>query len=320
MPSSENPLDEKALHPKRSAKPDTRQATARNVAIVVVALAKVFPPAVLIPLARGLASLAWAFYPRLREVAMRNLELAYGDELGIRERRRIAKQSAMNVAMTALEFIYFMHWTPERVKATVVETEGWDLLTAALAQNKGVIGLAMHYGNWEVSGAYLTLSGVGLAAVGKRQRDDFFTNLAFPTRAKLGIENISKGGQTSLILRALRQNKVLGLLADQNGGMDGAFVPFFGLPASTVRGPASLHLRLGAPMLLIVAKRIKPFRFRQIVREVKCDVAKDDPEAEEKVLAAMNDAYGQVIREDPTQWLWIHTRWRTRPPGEPPLY
>lgn len=290
------------------------------MAFSLIRMSSIFPPPVLIPIARGLAHLAWAFYPRIKKIAVRNLELAYGDSLSVRERRRIAKQSAMNVAMTALEFIYFMHWTPERVKATVVETEGWDLLTGALALNKGVIGLAMHYGNWEVSGAFLTLSGIGLAAVGKRQRDDFFTNLAFPTRTKLGIENIPKGGQTSLILRALRQNKVLGLLADQNGGMDGAFVPFFGLAASTVRGPAALHLKLGAPMLLIVAKRIKPFRFRQIVREVKCDVAKDDPEAEEKVLAAMNDAYEQVIREDPTQWLWIHTRWRTRPPGDPPLY
>ena len=296
------------------------QQAPRAVAGAFIALARVFPPSVMIPIARGLASLAWVFYPRIKKIALRNLELAYGDSLSIRERKRIAKQSAMNVAMTALEFIYFMHWTPERVKATVVETEGWDLLIGALKQNKGVIGLAMHFGNWELSGAYLTLSGVCVAAVGKRQRDDFFTKLAFPTRTKLGIENIQKGSQTSLILRALRQNKVLGLLADQNGGMDGAFVPFFGLPASTVRGPAALHLRLGAPMLLIVAKRIKPFRFRQIVREVKCDVAKDDPEAEEKVLAAMNAAYEQVIREDPTQWLWIHTRWRTRPPGDPPLY
>jgi KDO2-lipid IV(A) lauroyltransferase len=118
----------------------------------------------------------------------------------------------------------------------------------------------------------------------------------------------------------LRQNKVLGLLADQNGGMDGAFVPFFGTLASTVRGPAALHVKLGAPMLLVVAKRLKPFRFRQIVREVKYDAAHDDPDAEMKVLAAMNDAYEQIIREDPSQWLWIHTRWRTRPPGEPPLY
>jgi Kdo2-lipid IVA lauroyltransferase/acyltransferase len=320
MTGGEQPLDATAQQPRRSAKADRRQATARSVASAMVALSRVFPPFVLIPIARGLASLAWAFYPRIKKIAMRNLELAYGDSLNIRERRRIAKQSAMNVAMTALEFIYFMHWTPERVKATVVETEGLDLVTRALAKNKGIIGVAMHYGNWELSGAYLTLSGVDVAAVGKRQRDDFFTNLAFPTRTKLGIENIPKGGQTSLILRALRQNKVLGLLADQNGGMDGAFVPFFGLPASTVRGPAALHLRLGAPMLLVIAKRIKPFRFRYVIREVKCDVAKNDPEAEEKVLAAMNAAYEQVIREDPTQWLWIHTRWRTRPPGDPPLY
>ena len=251
---------------------------------------------------------------------MRNLELAFGAELSRRERCALARKCTRELATAALEFIYFTHWTPDRVRSLVKEAEGWELLEQALAQGKGVLGLAMHFGNWELSGAYLALSGVPLAAVGKEQRDDFFTQLAFPMRGRLGMENIASGREGVAILRALRENKVLGLLADQNGGRDGTFVPFFGLPASTVRGPAVLHLRFGSPLLLVVAKRLKPFEFKLIVRPVDCKVDGGGVDAERTVLTAMNRAYEQMIREAPEQWLWIHRRWKTRPPGEPPLY
>lgn len=297
-----------------------RNAFVRGFTRLLIALAAILPPAVLLPVARLVAWLAWHFYPRIRRVAMRNLEIAFGDELSRAERRQLARKCAHQTALAALEFIYFTHWRPERVLGLVKETEGWELLEQALAQGKGVLGLAMHFGNWEVSGAYLALSGAPLAAVGKEQRDDFFTNLAFPTRKKLGLENIPSGKTGSAILRALRDNKVLGLLADQNGGMDGMFVPFFGTLASTARGPAVLHLRLGAPLLLIVAKRLKPFEFKLMVRPVECEVNGGGEEAEREVLAAMNRTYEQVIREAPEQWLWIHRRWKTRPAGEKPLY
>jgi KDO2-lipid IV(A) lauroyltransferase len=297
-----------------------RSAFVRGFTRLLIALARILPPAALLPVAHGVAWLAWHLYPRIRHVAMRNLEIAFGDELSSAERRKLARGCAREAALTALEFFYFTHWPAERVRGLVKETEGWELLEQALAQGKGVLGLAMHFGNWEMSGAYLALSGAPLAAVGKEQRDDFFTNLAFPTRQKLGIENIPSGKMGSAMLRTLRSNKVLGLLADQNGGADGTFVPFFGTIASTARGPAVLHLRLGAPLLLIVAKRLKPFEFRLIVRPVECEVNGKGEEAEREVLAAMNRAYEQVIREAPEQWLWIHRRWKTRPPGEKPLY
>lgn len=292
----------------------------RGFTRLLIWLARLLPPAALLPVARGTAWLAWHFYPRIQHVAMRNLEIAFGDELSQAERRALARKCAREIATAALEFIYFTHWPGERVRKLVKETDGWEFLEDALTQGKGVLGLAMHFGNWEMSGAYLALSGAPLAAVGKEQRDDFFTKLAFPTREKLGIENIPSGKMGSAMLRALRENKVLGLLADQNGGADGMFVPFFGTPASTARGPAVLHLRLGTPMLLIVAKRLKPFEFKLIVRPVKCSVSDKGEEAEHAVLAAMNRAYEQIIREAPEQWLWIHRRWKTRPPGEKPLY
>lgn len=299
---------------------NTGKALSRGITRLIIFLARFLPPGATLPLVRLLTALAWRIHPRLRKTSLRNLELAFGDELDRKQRERLALRSAHQIALTALEFIYFIHWPQERVRCLVKEVEGWDLLEDALKQGKGLLGLAMHFGNWELSGAYLALSDVALAAVGKEQRDDFFTELAFLTRQKLGIENIASGKMGSAMLRALHENKVLGLLSDQNGGEDGAFVPFFGLSASTVRGPAVLHLKFQTPMLLIVAKRLKPFSFRLIVRPVECTVSGKDEQAEKEVLTAMNRLYEDMIREAPEQWLWMHRRWKTRPPGEEPLY
>jgi len=299
---------------------DAGKALSRAVTRLIIFLARFLPPVATLPLVRLLTALVWRVYPRLRRASLRNLELAFGDELNRKQRERLALRSAHQIALTALEFIYFIHWPPERVRDLMKEVEGWELLENALKQGKGLLGLAMHFGNWELSGAYLALSGVKLAAVGKEQRDDFFTELAFLTRERLGIENIASGKMGSAILRALHENKILGLLSDQNGGEDGAFVPFFGLPASTARGPAVLHLKFHPPMLLIIAKRLRPFAFRFIVRPIECEVSGKGEEAEKKVLTAMNRVYEEMIREAPEQWLWMHRRWKTRPPGEESVY
>jgi KDO2-lipid IV(A) lauroyltransferase len=207
----------------------------------------------------------------------------------------------------------------------VVEEEGVEHCINALQPGHGVIALAMHYGNWEMCGSYFShrLRPTSVHAVGKEQRDDFFTRIAFPWRSKYGMRNIYAGDKVnSAILRALKDNEILGLLADQNGGQRGVFAPFCGIPASTVKGPAALALKTGAPLILVLCKRLSPGRFRFIIKPPlnMTGLPEDREKAVVEVLRRMNAEYEAVIREDPAQWLWGHKRWKTRPPGEPPLY
>ncbi|OPX22703.1 MAG: hypothetical protein B1H03_03715 [Planctomycetales bacterium 4484_113] len=299
-----------------------RNALLRGLTALWMALTRLLPPAVMVPPTLAVARLVWWFYPRLRRIALTNLELCFGDELPLRERYRIARRSLEHLALTALEFMCFAHWPHEKVRSLALKVTGWDHFEEALTQGKGVMVLGMHFGNWEFSGAFIPLSGVGLAAVGKEQVDDYFSALAFAIREKMQIENIPRAHRfSSSIVRALRQNKVLGLLADQNGGQDGCFVPFFGIPASTVRGPAALALKFGTPMMVVVARRLAPFAFEFIVKPpLKLELPDDSEAAEEAILTAMNAAYEAVIREEPEQWLWIHQRFKTRPQGEESLY
>jgi KDO2-lipid IV(A) lauroyltransferase len=305
-----------------------RNAPVRLAVLLVIGLVRIMPAGSALSLGKGLALLTWWCFPRWRRTSLRNLELFYNagppaDRPSRREMAQIARQAAVNLGYCAVEFIRMSFLPVKQALAMVVEEEGVEHYVRALELGRGVIGLAMHFGNWELSGAYLTHRVRTVHAVGKEQRDDFFTNLVFPWRARYGIKNIYAGDKVnSAILRALKANGILGLLADQNGGRRGTFAPFCSIPASTVAGPAALALKTGAPMLVSVCQRLGPGRLKLIVKpplDTSCLPSEKDAAVAE-LLARMNRAYEEVIREDPTNWLWGHKRWKTRPPGEPSLY
>jgi KDO2-lipid IV(A) lauroyltransferase len=312
-----------------------RNVLVHGLTYAVLGLARLLPERVAYRVGQGLALAAWVYLPSWRHNAEVNLRLFFhGEPLAEpqarRARSRIGRLSIIHLGWQVIEFARMGFMPKDQALAMVVEAEGMEHYARALAQGRGVIGLAMHYGNWEMSGAYLVSHGVPLCAVGKKLRDSFFTELAFPRRERFGIRNVfSDDKLNSAVLRALHENSVLGLLADQNGGSTGTFAPFAGTVASCVPGPAVLALKYGSPVLLTYCKRLAPGRLRMVVKPPLdlTGIAGHDPQtgkftpaAVAEALSRINAAYEAVIREDPPQWLWGHARWKTRPPGGAKLY
>ena len=303
---------------------------------VVILLVRILPERAGYALSAGLGGTAFALMPRWQQTAQRNMQIFYrGEQLSAdtpearRQRLAIGKAAARGLGWHVAEFIRMGHLPVERSLAMVVETEGVEHLRDGLAQGKGLIVVGMHYGNWEMPGEYLAQHFPPTYAVGKEQADEFFTKIAFPWRAKYGVRNIMAGNKAnSAILRALKEGAILGLLSDQNGGRMGIFAPFAGTLASTVAGPAVLGLRTGAPLVLVYCRRLAPGRLKIVCAPISKDgiegfdpeTGRATPEATAEMLTRVNAAIEGVIREDPTQWLWGHKRWRTRPEGESPLY
>jgi KDO2-lipid IV(A) lauroyltransferase len=300
-----------------------RNAPLRGFTRLLIWLVRLLPRRAALSFGGWLAKIVWVLMPRWRYTSIRNLELLFSDTLSHGERVAIGRQAAVNLGYHVVEFIQMGFLPVDRALEMVVESEGEEHLREALRSGGGVIGLAMHYGNWELSGAYLSKRINPLYAVGKEQRDDFFTKLAFPWRARFDIRNIMAGDKVnSAIVRALRENCVLGLLADQNGGKNGTFAPFGGIEASTVAGPAALALKFGSPLLVVYCRRLSPGRLKFVVKPPlsTADLPAGKDAAIRELLTRINAAYEEVIREDPTQWLWGHKRWKTRPQGDNPLY
>lgn len=285
-------------------------------------LARILPRTTAITFGGNLGVMLWYLFPSWRRTSLRNLEIFHRGEIDRREAWQIGRRAAWNIGCHVMEFIMFGFKPREEVLSMVTETEGVELLEEAVAEGNGVICLGMHYGNWELVAAWITANIRVMHAVGKKQADPFFTNIAFPWRARFGVQNIFAGKQAnSSILRALKNGDILGLVADINGGTTGVFAPFCGIPASTVPGPGALAVRSKAPVFLVITRRLSPGRHMLILRHIDLnDLPENTREAQLEVLTRMNATYEQAILEDPTQWLWGHKRWKTRPEGEEPLY
>jgi KDO2-lipid IV(A) lauroyltransferase len=274
-------------------------------------------------LADWLGDVFFRLFPKYRKVCVDGLTIAFGDQYTDKEKFELARKSDRNLTRTVMDFLRFGLYSKEELLGLCKKVEGMEHLEAAAAKSPGgVIGLGGHFGSWEYSGAWMVASGWPVSAVGKKQRDPGVTKLMLDQRARVGIKHIlrTKKG-TPEVVRAIRtKGTVLGLLSDQNGGWDGIFVDFFGHQASSVKGPAYLAIRYGVPVVPMFALWDGDYYRMEILPEVEV-VRTGDEEADvhentqrfQKVLEGM-------VRKYPDQWLWAHRRWKTRPPGEPPLH
>jgi KDO2-lipid IV(A) lauroyltransferase len=121
------------------------------------------------------------------------------------------------------------------------------------------------------------------------------------------------------VVAAVRRGAWVGVLADQNAGRRGEFVPFFGLPASTFRFAATIAARHGFPVYFAAAiRRGGRFRYEYKIHRWQAPEGLSRHDAERQILEAYSARLEAWAREVPEQYLWLHRRWKTRPPGEAP--
>jgi KDO2-lipid IV(A) lauroyltransferase len=187
------------------------------------------------------------------------------------------------------------------------------------SQGRGVLLVTGHYGNWEIAAAAVAARGVPIAAIVRRQGNRLVDARLQELRRALGVETIYQGDAPSRVPRILRANGIVGIVADQDARRSGIFVPFFGRPASTHRGPALFAMRLGAPVLACIARRLPGDDVRYEVIGEKVDVVRtDDLDHDVRTLTAELAArLEKQVRQMPEQYFWFHRRWKTQPVAAP---
>jgi len=274
-------------------------------------------------LADFLGMLLFKLFKRYRLVCMDGLEIAFGDKYTPEERLELTRQSQRNLIRTVMDFLRFEKYTNEEFLKLAVKVEGREHLERAAERSEGgIIVLTGHLGSWEYAGGWLCTTGHKLYAVGKEQRDPGITKIMLEIRAAVGVKHIpsSKRGNLELIRALKKKGAILGLIADQNGGKDGIFVDFFGIPASSVRGPAYLALRYDVPVVPVwVLWEGDKYRV-EVSPEVEITRTGDDERDIQENTQMMQKLIEEKVRKYPGQWLWAHRRWNTRPEGQPPLH
>jgi len=204
-------------------------------------------------------------------------------------------------------------------KAVVERTiaVGWDELKEALSLGRGVILVTGHYGNWEIAAAAVASRNVTIGAIVRRQGNRLVDERLQQLRRNLGVETIYQGQAPARVPRLLRSNGVVGIVGDQDARRSGIFVPFFGRPASTHRGPALFALRLGAPVFSCIARRLPGSEVRYEVRGERVEFERTG-DLDHDVRALTSELalrLEKAIRMAPEQYFWFHKRWKTRPPS-----
>jgi KDO2-lipid IV(A) lauroyltransferase len=201
---------------------------------------------------------------------------------------------------------------------TYMEMHGLEHFDRALAAGKGAVLVIGHQGNWEFIGYAVTLAGYPLHAIARPLDNPYLDRYLNRFRTGAGQEIVSKYNVLRQIGDMLDQNKIVVFLADQDARRHGLFVPFFGRPASTYKAPAVMILRHGAPLLVAEIYRKGFLRHVGIARPVDLPPGLDGEEAVRYLVTTYTASLETFIRRHPEQYLWLHRRWKTRPPAEPP--
>lgn len=290
------------------------------LAYVVLRFFAVLPLSIAIVVSRTMARLGY-WMPKLRRTGKRNLELAF-PELSRHERRRLLRGCFENLGRLLAVFSQFSEANPEKL-SSLIECQGLEHLDAARTSGRGVILFTGHIGAWELSSFALSLFGHPLSFLVRRIDNPKIETLIDNRRTCLGNRTIGKRSAAREMLQILQAGGTLGILVDLNTlDREGIFVDFFDVQASTTFMLAKLALRTEAAVLPVFApwdRQRKRFLLR--VDEPLCFERSGDDEADVRRLTQLfTNVVEKYVRRYPDQWLWIHRRWKTRPPGEPEIY
>ena len=253
-----------------------------------------------------------------RRVVERQIAAAFPglDESGV---RRIARGAYEHLGRASIETAMLARLEPTAVLDLFEGADGWSAVEQALSLGRGLIFVTGHLGNWELGGAYLAARGVPLDAIARRMSNPLFDRYLTETRSRIGMVVVHDADAVRRTPRSLRENRAVAFLADQGVlGLASTFVPFFGRPAKTPRGPAVFALRLGVPVVFGVAVRQPSGKYRIAFEPVDVEDTGDRDRDVDAIVARYTAVLERWVRRYPDQYFWHHRRWRRQPPDTPP--
>ena len=284
-------------------------------------------------LPRGAALLACSIIARvayralgsLRRVGHRNLEIAFPEKTA-EERTSILKGTFQSLGRVMAETSRFMKMTPADIEAIFdldLDNEIRELYHINKQDRRGVLITTGHLGNWEMLVFGFAAIHEPISYLARPLDNPLIEEMTLRIRTRFGNRPINKTNSAMLAVKILREGGILGALSDVNAHpREGVFVPFFGVPACTISGPALMAMRSNAailPAFCIWDRERRRYRFvrGKVIEPSRTGDRKADMIA---TAAAYTAEIEKLIRQYPDQWLWIHKRWKTRPPGEPDIY
>jgi KDO2-lipid IV(A) lauroyltransferase len=257
--------------------------------------------------------IAVVFYyliPIRKNTVLENLRNAFP---GYDEKRikGIAFGNFKSFAITFTEILY-MTWMKEEDIKKQVDCVNMDLIKKKYEENKGVILLSAHFGNWEyVAASVAAQLSIPFSVVIKPQRNPSVTDWMNRARTKWNNQIVQLGISIRYTYQTLKDKKIVAMVADQRGSEESTKINFFGRTTSVHTGPAVLALKTGAPILYGIPVRQSDYSYKTVMIEISTDNLPDSQDEKIKEISQRHMTYLEgYIRKYPEQWLWMHKRWK----------
>jgi KDO2-lipid IV(A) lauroyltransferase len=264
-----------------------------------------------------LGRLLWKHYHRGRKRALDNLRASF-PEKSEQWIWQTGRRSFEHIAMLAIDVLF----TPRLVKKynwrnysryKNVERAKW-----LMKEGNGILMVAAHYSNFEIMGYILGLFGFNVYSVARPLDNKFINNYLYKVRRQAGQKIIDKKGAAELMGKISSNGATLCFIVDQDAGRKGIFVDFFGRKASTYKSIGLLAITNNIPIAVAYSRRLNNrFYFEIGINRIIFPeewAEKDDPLT--WITAEYTKAIEQFVREDPSQYWWLHRRWKHRPKEE----
>lgn len=262
----------------------------------------------------ALGNLAYGVMRSRRHVVLRNLALCF-PQMPANQQQRMARRVMQNTMAAVFETAYSWWASPARLRL-LVQVEGIEHMEKALQANKGAIMLGGHFTCMLLSGRLLALH-LPFNILIKPAKNALYESLmrAYRLRDYAGIIN---SDDLRGMVRKLKKGEIVWYSPDQDlGRQHSVFVPFMGVPTATITATARLAKLSGAPIVPIVFSRRDDGRYQLKILPAWEDFPSGNDDAD---ALKVNRFIETAVHQAPDQYLWVHKRFKSRPPGEPRVY
>jgi len=271
------------------------------------------PKFILNPLLNFLSWFAYTIDKKHKKIAHVNLDLAFEDSKTEEEKEQIVKQCYKNLIYNLADFVRNQGISKDEL-AQKVSFENEHFVKESLANNKRIIVVTAHYGNWEMLGLAIAAFLHPMTTVGRNLDSDVMNEILEKNRTQLNMDVISKSGAMKGMISALKKDRIVGILVDQNTSTEeGVLIDFFGKKARHTPSVALLAKKFNAVIIPVFIKSYDQENF--IVKFEEPFNYEDTGNKEKDILSCVQkqaDVTQSIIEQKPDEWFWLHQRWKNQ--------
>lgn len=265
--------------------------------------------------------IGYIFVPRMRDVGLRNLEIAFPEQ-SVEWRKNLLARNAREMGKFIADTLFLPRMTRSWIEQNIDYKDFMGLLEKLKEEQKPIMLVGAHLGSFELVPPLAGILGHPIHSVARPFRNKTLDETMIALRQHHGARVVSREGAIKKLKKLLAARQTIGILCDQNVTRKNAvFVPWFNTLAATTKAPGYLALEPGSVIIAIFSFR-EGKRFKLSFQQVEVSDIRDNPTlTQDEKITKITELFARTIeseiRAHPEKWFWIHRRWKTRPEGEP---